>query len=309
MTSTSIWSFPGRGAWGKSSYRGNASGHVTIGLIEMLQPKSLVDVTCGSGTTLDVVRDLYPDIKAFGLDLRYGFDSTSMSIVEKIGEEVDMSFSHPPYHSMVKYSGDQWGDAADDRDLSQQATPDEFHGLLQALLLNQREATRSGGHYTMLVGDYRTRDQYISTQAEMIARMPSAELKAVIIKAQHNCVSDSRNYKRLEYGRILHEYLLVWKKPQRVMSSLTTLAQIAKENAARVRGTWRAIVRMVMAQIGRPAALAEIYDRIEKHGPQEKLESNQWHRAKVRQVLQTYEEFFSEERGVWGLRTEQAETA
>ena len=37
-----------------------------------------------------------------------------------------------------------------------------------------------------------------SYQAEMIARMPSNELAAVIIKMQHNCLSDRKTYGRMK---------------------------------------------------------------------------------------------------------------
>jgi two-component system sensor histidine kinase ChvG len=58
--------------------------------------------------------------------------------------------------------------------------------------LNQREATKAGGLYGTIIGDYRRQGRYTSYQAECISRMPSDELAAVIIKAQHNVLASSQ---------------------------------------------------------------------------------------------------------------------
>lgn len=68
----SIISYPERGPWGQSSYRGNCSGHVYRELFESLRPSHFIDPTVGSGTSIEVAREM--GIDAVGLDLRHGFN-------------------------------------------------------------------------------------------------------------------------------------------------------------------------------------------------------------------------------------------
>jgi hypothetical protein len=39
------------------------------------------------------------------------------------------------------------------------------------------------------------------------------QLRSVIIKAQHNCSSNAKTYRRMEDVPIQHEYCVVFKKP------------------------------------------------------------------------------------------------
>ena len=54
----SVISYPNRGPWGKSNWRGNVSGFVIKDLIEHFRPKLLVDACEGSGTSGDVCRKM-----------------------------------------------------------------------------------------------------------------------------------------------------------------------------------------------------------------------------------------------------------
>ena len=75
----------------------------------------------------------------------------------------------------------------------------------------QRTATARGGYYGVIIGDVRRRGRYSSYQAEAIARMPRGELRAVLIKEQHNLQSDKTQYTNLTLPRILHEYIVLWQ--------------------------------------------------------------------------------------------------
>lgn len=99
----SILSYPERGQWGKSSWRGNCSGHVYKELFERLQPKVFVDPMVGSGTSVEVAREM--GIEAHGLDLHAGFNAISDSILLAVGKHADLCVSHPPYGGMIVYSG------------------------------------------------------------------------------------------------------------------------------------------------------------------------------------------------------------
>ena len=202
---------------------------------------------------------------------------------------------------MIVYSGNQYeGVFADD--LSRCPSVEDFLEKSQLALLNQRDACAPGGHYATLIGDMRQKGKYHSFQAEFIARMPADELKAVIVKAQHNCVSDRRAYGTIASGlpRITHEYLLVWQKPSGPTSFLVTLKGIATQAQARLTSTWRSIVRLAIVSLGGIADLKSLYAKVSQSAGDRLLSNNNWE-AKVRQVLQRSDCFVRKDRGVWAL--------
>jgi len=295
----SIMSFPERGKWGNNKYRGNTSGHVYRELIEQYignREGVFVDACMGGGTSRDVVADLFPNVEYHGLDLRDGFDFTSMSIRNHIKKEADIVTSHPPYDKMVSYSGSQWGDQIHPADTSHCNNTEEFLAKSQVMLLNQRQATKQGGVYATLIGDRRSRGEFRSYQADFINMMPTNELKSVVIKLQHNCMSDSRQYSNMKHPPILHEYLLIWEK------SKATIVQVMWDKAAEMlaasKMTWRALIRMAIMSLGGKAQLSFIYDEVAKVAP-EKMKSNPTWQATVRRTLQQH--FENVERGVWAL--------
>lgn len=294
---TSIMSFEQRGKWGKSSWRGNCSGHVYKALFEQFNPKFFIDPMMGSGTSIEVAQEM--GIEALGLDLYQGFNALRHSILEKAGKEADLVISHPPYGPLLKYSGHVWGTEEHPDDLSHCKDDADFNEKMQLVLLNQREATKSGGLYGCIIGDYRKHGRYSSYQAACIASMPADELAGVIIKVQHNTMSDSKSYGKMSMPRILHEYILLFRK--RARSPLMLLWDMAKEQQQRVSGTWRNIVKSTLMTMGGKADLSELYSEIAKNAP-DKLASNPNWQAKVRQTLQLSESVFvNKERGVWAL--------
>lgn len=294
----SILSFPNRGPWGDSKWRGNCSGFVYKTLFEQLRPKVFIDPMVGSGTSIQVANEI--GIEAHGLDLHSGFNILRESIAERVGKQADLVISHPPYGAMIIYSGNVWGQPHPD-DLSRCMDDNDFHEKLHIALLNQREATLPGGYYGTIIGDWRRQGRYTSYQAECIARMPEEELAAVLIKAQHNTVSESRSYAPMKMPRIEHEYILLWNKPRQIVSFLSDIATMACQQKARMVSTWKAIVRMVLMSLGGAAPLGDIYAKVAQNAPERLAKNPNW-QAKVRQVLnQSTDSFAAVERGVWQL--------
>lgn len=296
---SSILSHPNRGPWGKSSWRGNCSGYIYKDLFEQLKPKTFVDPMVGSGTSVEVAKEL--SIEAYGLDLHSGFNAISDSILEKVGKESDLIVSHPPYGNLIRYSGkgNVWGDKPHKDDLSHCESDEDFHEKLQLVLLNQRNATKGGGYYGTIIGDWRRSGVYTSYQAECIARMPSSELAGVLIKAQHNTMSSSKSYGSMKLPFIMHEYILLWKKKETPMIMLLT--DLAKTQYSRLTGTWKNIVKHAMINLGGQATLDEMYKLIAKLAPDHLANNDAW-KAKIRQVLNSHADMFSSvERGVWKL--------
>jgi len=293
----SILSFPDRGPWGDPKWRGNCSGHIYRELYQQLQPKDIVEVFAGSGTAKQVADEL--SIPIVALDLKDGFDATSDSILERVGHESDVVFGHAPYGTMIRYSGHVLGEQPHPADLSHIEDIDEFIDAMQAVLLNQREATRPGGVYGTLTGDIRKDGRYTSLQAEYIARMLKNELKAILIKTQHNTVSSSKSYGKMRYPFIQHEYLLLWERAR--AGTYQVLAAITRQNDRHVKGTWRAILRHALSTLGGEAPLERIYQQVSKTAPSSRLAANENWQAKVRQVLQRHRDFANRDRGVWAL--------
>lgn len=293
----SILSFPERGSWGNAKWRGNCSGHVYKDLFQRLQPQVFVDPMVGSGTSVEVAKEM--GIEAYGLDLHQGFNAIRDSILLVVGKPADLCLSHPPYGSMIEYSGRVWGNQPHPDDLSRCESDEDFHEKMQLVLLNQRDATRAGGYYGTIIGDWRRNGKYTSYQAEMIARMPSDELAAVLIKAQHNCQSDSKNYSAMKLPFITHEYILIWQK--RMVPVLVMLSSLARQQYARLSGTWKNIVKTVLAQLGGQADLPLLYEAVAKAAPEKLAQSNTW-RDKIRQTLNQNPALFKPiERGVWAI--------
>jgi len=294
---SSIYSFPERGPWGKSSWRGNCSGHVYQQLFKQLQPKVFTDPMMGSGTSIEVAKEM--SIEAYGLDLSRGFNAVRHSILNAVGKESDLCLSHPPYHSMIIYSGEVWGTEPHPDDLSRCRDEEEFHCKMQLVLLNQRDATAAGGYYGTIIGDLRKDGRYTSFQAEMIARMPSEELAAVLIKAQHNVQSERKSYGRMSLPWIMHEYILLWKK--KPLPVLALLGRLANQQYARLQGTWKSIVKSVLISLGGEADLATLYAAVSKAAPEKLAQTNTW-KEKIRQTLQmSPDAFYSSQRGVWSI--------
>ena len=213
MDSGSLLSFPERGPWGNARYRGNCSGHVYRALFERLRPQVFTDPTVGSGTSVEVAREM--GIEAYGLDLHSGFNILKQRILDVVGQPSDLVMSHPPYHNLIVYSGQVWGTEPHPDDLSRCATEEEFMDKLIVAMKNQRHATKPGGYYGTLIGDIRKDGQYFSLQAELITRCPKRELRAILIKQQFNTTSDRKAYP-LPLPRIMHEYVILWQKPHPV---------------------------------------------------------------------------------------------
>ncbi|MGI9293361.1 MAG: hypothetical protein ACR2PS_05205 [Pseudomonadales bacterium] len=294
----SVISFPNRGPWGDKRYRGNCSGYVYKFLFEQLRPRVFVDPCAGSATSVEVAQEL--GIEAYGLDLRTGFNLLRDSILETIGKPADLCFSHPPYADMIVYSGCVWGGQPHPDDLSRCLDDDDFVDKLHQGLLNQRHATANSGYYGLLIGDLRRRGRYRSYQADMIARLPQSELRAVMIKQQHHCTSDVRHY-RLQLPRILHEYIVLWQKTAAPVSLIYILRESAQQQQRHLQGTWKAVVHAALVELGGAASLPTLYAHLSDRHAEKRGNNPHWH-AKVRQTLQRYPAIFAQQaRGRWRL--------
>jgi len=296
----SIVSYPARGNYGDSKYRGNCSGFIIKEMLEHYQPSVFVDPMVGGNTSADVVKELQENgaqLEFHGFDLHSGFNILKDSLSDRIGgARADYIFAHPAYFKMIEYSGNMWGKPHAD-DLSRCSTYTEFLEKMTVAMQNIYEAVRAGGNYSILIGDYKKNGEYISIQSDLLQLAPG-KLDGIIIKTQHNCVSDERNYSG-KIVRIAHEYLLNFRKDRLVFGLLDASLNVSRKLQSLAKANWCATIRTALNKIGGKGRLSEIYDAIER-GASDLIKTRPNWQARVRACLQSH--FQNLERGVWALQ-------
>ena len=294
MFRNSVVSYPDRGPWGRGSYRGNCTGHIVRDCVQtyMRDGGLLVDPSVGGGTSADVARDL--GVRFFGTDLSQGFNLLTDDLAAAAGEQAALVFWHPPYGPMIAYSGNMYGTEANPWDLSRMSLKD-FSEAMVVCAMNIHDAVEPGGHYAILMGNYRKDGRYYNLSG-MVERIAPGVLVDEIIKVQHNCVSDRRTYAG-SIVRIAHEKLLVFRKQS--MGAVYFLARVLKQIEGMAAMTWNAAVRRIV-QRGGTMALPDIYAAVKPYA--ETRDNPHW-QAKVRQVLQNERYFERVQKGVYKLAT------
>ncbi len=301
---STILSFPERGPWGDKMYRGNCSGWIHAFLIWKYNVNKMAELFSGSGTGYDVAKDM--GISYVGADLNPTPVRPGIIQCDAFGDEVpeafldaDMLFMHPPYGAEIKipYAGYMWKDATGDlarSDLGQMPW-DKFMKTLNSIIMKYYSAMQSGSRMAILMGDVRRNGLH----SMLLDIVRPGILDQVIIKAQHNCSSNSRLYMEKNFVPIVHEYIMVLKK----LAPYILDFQLPQKHELDIRdsssATWRDVVYATLQKIGRSATLAEIYKEIDGH---RKCKNNVNWQAKIRQTLQQGERFVHIGQGTWALK-------
>jgi hypothetical protein len=203
----SVVSYPNRGPWGDAHYRGNCSGFLVKDLILRFNCHSIFDPAQGSGTVKDVVDGInkyrQKNIQYRGEDLKQGWDVLTSPVPQR---QFDMVWYHPPYWDIIRYS-------ADPRDLSVCRTIDEFEDKLNRSAQRLFSVIKQGGVLAVLIGDKRKNGQYYALFKSLLANPNLGVLRAIIIKIQHNCKSQAKDYGSSRFLiPIRHEYCLIFQK-------------------------------------------------------------------------------------------------
>ena len=205
----SVVSYTDRGPWGDKNYRGNCSGWLVKDLLLRFKSQSVFDPAEGSGTVRDVVNGINThkrtEIYYEGRDLRHGWDVLSSPLPER---QFDMVWYHPPYWDIIRYSDDR-------RDLSNCGSLEGFEGKLNQSALRLFQTVRPGGVLAILIGDKRKSGSYYPLMRSLLMNPGLGELRAIIIKVQHHCWSDRKEYWAGNpfFIPIKHEYCLLFQKP------------------------------------------------------------------------------------------------
>jgi len=287
-----IVSYPDRGKYGKNSWRGNCSGLLIKDLLEFFNPRRFFDPMVGSGTTHDVCKELGIEHVCVDLNPEWGgWDALS----DEVPIFSDFIFFHPPYHNIIKYSGNMWGKEADPRDLSRCLTYEDFIQKLNKVQAKLISSLRKKGHIAILVGDVKKNGRLFSIQKDMDWY---GSPEQVIIKAQHNCFSNNISYSG-KFIPIVHEYLLIFKRDDCYIIPCRVIKQINVDLRRRANQTWRDVVKDALEAIGGKAKTEQLYEELADHA---KSKANPHWREKIRQTLQRYDKDFEHvAEGVWSL--------
>ena len=297
FTST-IADYPERGEGGNQRYRGNCSPKLIEDLIRQYSIRSLSDYMVGSGTTRDVCNRLR--VQGDYLDLNCGFDLIAMDIPSR----PENIFWHPPYHDIIVYSGRQYktedvirkyGINPQENYLSRCGSWDEFVRKMNYCMIKQFVSLEKGGRMFVLMGDIKKKGHLYSMLCD-IAK--PGTLEQIIIKMQHNCVSDRRQYSG-NFIPIAHEYLMVVRKDLGLFYDISLPTKRPFDIRDSLDSTWRDVVASVLEDAGKPLALSEIYQKVEGH---RKARNNSHWTEKIRQTLYCNPNCFRKiDRGVWAL--------
>ena len=299
---STILSFPERGPWGDSKYRGNCSGYIQAFLMWKYHVEKFAELFSGSGTGYDVAKDM--GVKYVGADLNPTPSRPGILQVDAFNDAVpdefytaDMIFMHPPYGKEIKipYAGSMYPDPTGQlskSDLGQMEWK-TFIKALNSVIMKYYSAMESGSYMSILMGDVR-RGGFHSMLTDIVK---PGQLEQVIIKAQHNCVSNGRSYSNRNFVPIVHEYLMVLKKiaPYIINFQLPTeyKGDIRDANSS----TWTDVVAAVLKNEGR-MSLSDLYRCIEGH--KKTVTNNHW-KEKIRQTLYIHPNLFQSQDGYWNL--------
>lgn len=300
---STVLSFPDRGPWGDNRYRGNCSGWYQAFLIWKYRVQKMAELFSGSGTGYDVAKDM--GIQYAGADLNPFPVRPGILCVDAIRDEVpvqftdaDFVFMHPPYGAEIRipYAGSMYPDPTGElsrEDLGQMPWK-QFMRSLNGVVMKYFASMQTGAKMGIMMGDVRRNGHVYSMLTDIVK---PGELEQIIIKMQHNTMSGGRTYSNRNFVPLVHEYILVLKKPFPYV--LDFQIPIRKELDIRDSrsATWRDVVFAVMQKLGK-APLEAIYSEVDGHA---KVQSNPHWKDKVRQVLNSRPEYVSEQRGVWGL--------
>jgi len=306
---TSFIAFPEREKGGSATWRGNCSPQTVAAILQYVMDAkryyrrdlsgfTLLDPMSGSGTSLAAADSL--GVKSVLYDLNpnpaHGIGGWN-ALKDDVEHDADCIFFHPPYHSIIQYSGRMWGDEPHPDDLSQCESYEEFLDKLNYVIKKLYMALRKDGRMAILVGDVRKNGRFYSIQNDI---MTLGQMEGFIVKGQYNCASDNRRYST-PFIPIVTEYIILLKKEGGLVIPFTrrvsgTFNMLQFDNSA---VTWNHLVRNVLESKGGKATAEEIYALLENHP---KAQGRRHFRERIRAVIQEYPDLYRHVgRGVYQL--------
>jgi DNA modification methylase len=217
---TTLWDYPsqdyGEKSQGLPGYKGATPSYVIWNLLKRYTDAGdlVVDPCCGSGTTLDVARDL--DRRALGYDVharrRDIFRVDARKLPTELSAKVDFVFIDPPYSTHIDYGDDP-------RDIGKlDASTPEYYDALDQVFGEIHRVLKPGRHMALFVCDsYVHRRRFYPIGFELFGRLRKRfEPVDIIAVVRRNKTLEMGNYRKAadEGGFFLRgfNYLFVMKK-------------------------------------------------------------------------------------------------
>jgi DNA modification methylase len=235
-----VWSFPRRGDWAThiGNYRGNWSPFIPRNLIERFTNRGdlVLDQMVGSGTTLVECKllgrngigvDINPDAIMVTRDrlnfsyhpIREGyvepriltFVGDARNLDELEDESVDLIATHPPYASIIRFSGRRV-----QGDLSSLIELEDYLAEIRIVADESMRVLKPGKHCAVLIGDTRKHKHYVPIAMRVMQEFLNAGfvLRENVVKIQWNAKATREKWKgqELDFYRIAHEHLFIFRK-------------------------------------------------------------------------------------------------
>jgi len=217
---TTLWEYPsqhyGDETQGDPNYRGATPSYIIWNLLQRYtKPNDLVvDCFAGSGTTLDVARDLKR--RALGYDVHPTrkdiFRVDARKLPAELTGKVDFVFIDPPYSTHIDYGPDP-------RDIGKlDASTGEYYEAMDQVFKEIHRVLKPGHHMGLYVSDsYVHNKGFYPIGFELFARMRQyLEPIDIIAVTRHNKTLEMGNYRKAaEEGNFFlrgFNYLFIMRK-------------------------------------------------------------------------------------------------
>lgn len=221
LQTTTLWEYPsqhyGTQMQGDQRYVGATPSYVIWNLLKRYtQPGELVvDPMCGSGTTLDVARDLQREARGFDVQpFRNDIERADARKLPLKDNTVDFFFMDPPYGDHIKYSEDP-------QCIGRLSAYDESYFEAMDLVLRQaRRVLKPGRHVAVYVCDYfEKKSGFVPTGARLLYMMAEHfEIVDHIAVVRHNKSLEKANWHQAAARDNFYlrgfNHLIIAQKPQ-----------------------------------------------------------------------------------------------
>lgn len=221
---TTLWDYPsqdyGTEQQGLPGYRGATPSYIIWNLLQRYTKEGelVVDCFCGSGTTLDVARDL--NRRALGYDVHPKrkdiFRVDAKKLPPELTGKTDFVFIDPPYSTHLDYGDDP-------RDIGKlSAKSGDYYAAMEQVFKEIHRILKPGRHFAMYVSDSYEHNEgkgkFYALGFELFARMQQQgfEPTDIISVIRHNKTLEMGNYRKAaEEGNYFlrgFNYLFIMRK-------------------------------------------------------------------------------------------------
>lgn len=302
--------------YGDSSMPGNWDADVPNKFFNWLEPifgddLCVVEGFMGSGTTSDLCH--VRNIPFNGCDIRPAprtpldgeyWETDIMDFTPDF--EPNCVVCHDPYYNMIPYSEKVWGKAGNPLDISLSTREyKEFLNLINQAHANLWTHLTPGGYMLVMTGILR-KNGIVKVIADDMAKFGTQVAR--IIKIQQNARSQiklkSGGYGSRSFISTDHEEILIWKKEDRYIVTITLPQHIIYDIRKGKNLTWaRVAAESIRASGKKYCTMEEIRELAERMFPNmcNEKKCRTWHKSLQRGIYES-KLFINNGKNQWGLR-------